>query len=125
MIGSLVGLASARALPAASFQQLCFLLGAALFSVVMSDWAETALGTHDDPRIVIDEWVGMLWTVAFLPKNLAFGISGFILFRVFDIWKPGPVRQMGKLPGGWGIVADDLLAGVLANAVLQLVHCCL
>jgi len=52
--------------------------------------------------------------------NWKYLLLGFILFRVFDIWKPWPVRQLEKLPGGWGIMADDWMAAVYAAAVLRL-----
>ena len=52
--------------------------------------------------------------------NWKYLLAGFILFRVFDIWKPYPVRQLEKLPGGWGIMADDWMAAVYAAAVLRL-----
>ena len=79
-------------------------------------------GLHDPSFIVVDEWAG-LW-VALTPLALAGpGAAGawglrllapFLLFRLFDIWKPGPVDEAQRLPGGWGIVADDLVAGALA-----------
>ncbi len=84
-----------------------------------SQKTEEILQKHDPSIVVIDEVVGMwitLWAHAF---NWKIGIIGFFLFRLFDIWKPGPVRWMqDKLPGGWGIMMDDVLAGVFANIVL-------
>jgi phosphatidylglycerophosphatase A len=83
--------------------------------------AERARGSDADPgRIVIDEYVGMLVTMTghnFTIWNLT---KGFILFRAFDILKPYPIRKLERLPGGYGIMADDLLAGVFANVVLLL-----
>lgn len=76
---------------------------------------------RDNGKIVIDEIVGMLTTLLFIPLNLKIVIIGFFLFRAFDIFKPFPVRDMEKLPRGWGVMTDDLLAGVYANLVLRLI----
>ena len=75
---------------------------------------------HDDPRIVIDEVLGVWWTVAFLPKTWPVLVAGFFLFRLLDIWKPGPVGHSQKLPGGLGVLADDVLAGMLGNGLMRL-----
>jgi phosphatidylglycerophosphatase A len=73
---------------------------------------------HDPSRIVIDEWVGQWITFTMLPVNIYTGVIGFIAFRIIDIVKPGPVKRMERLPGGWGIMADDVLAGVIAYFVV-------
>lgn len=75
-----------------------------------------------DPReVVIDEVMGMVVTLAFLPLNPKTIGIGFLLFRIFDIIKPFPVRRSEKLPGGWGIVMDDVIAGIYANVGLRLI----
>ena len=74
----------------------------------------------DPSRVVVDEAVGFLVTVAFLPPGLATASAGFVLFRIFDIAKPPPARRLESLPGGWGVVMDDVAAGVYGNLVLQL-----
>lgn len=77
--------------------------------------------TVDDGRIVADEIAGMVVTGAFLPATWPAAALAFITFRVFDVWKPFPIRQLEKrLPGGLGVVTDDLLAGVYAGLVAQL-----
>jgi phosphatidylglycerophosphatase A len=81
--------------------------------------AERIFGREDDGRIVIDEIAGMLVSLAFLPVGLEVALVGFFLFRLFDIVKPPPVRGMESLPGGLGVMLDDLLAGVYANLVGQ------
>jgi phosphatidylglycerophosphatase A len=81
--------------------------------------AEEIFGSEDDGRIVIDEIAGMLVALAFLPVGLGVALVGFFLFRLFDIVKPPPVRRMEALPGGLGVMLDDLLAGVYANLVGQ------
>jgi phosphatidylglycerophosphatase A len=74
-----------------------------------------------DPGIVvIDEVIGMLIALLFVPKTALFLIAAFIFFRIFDITKPYPIRQMEKFPGGWGIVLDDVIAGIYANIAIQL-----
>ena len=73
----------------------------------------------DPGRVVIDEAVGYLVTVAFLPHSLGLAIAGFFVFRILDIAKPPPARQLERLPGGWGIVVDDVVAGVYGNLLLR------
>lgn len=77
--------------------------------------------TVDDRRIVADEIAGMVVTGAFLPATWTAAALAFVTFRVFDVWKPFPIRQLEKrLPGGVGVVTDDLLAGVYAGVVAHL-----
>jgi phosphatidylglycerophosphatase A len=78
-------------------------------------------GVDDDRAIVLDEVLGMAVTLWVAPRNVAIAVLGFLLFRGFDILKPWPVSWAErKLPGGLGVVADDLLAGVLAACVLEI-----
>jgi len=78
------------------------------------------LGRPDPARIVIDEICGQLIALAFLPAGwLPVGLS-FALFRFFDIIKPGPIRRLERLPGGWGIMADDVAAGLAAAVLARL-----
>jgi phosphatidylglycerophosphatase A len=78
------------------------------------------LGVHDHPGIVWDEIVGYLVTMAFAPAGWQWVVAGFVLFRLFDIVKPWPIRWCDrKVQGGFGIMLDDLIAGVFAAAVLQ------
>jgi len=69
--------------------------------------------------VVVDEAAGMCITLLFVPVALKYVICGLILFRFFDIVKPLYIKKMEKLPGGWGIMLDDVLAGVYANIILQ------
>jgi phosphatidylglycerophosphatase A len=81
--------------------------------------SERARGIDADPGyVVIDEFVGMLVTVAGHSVTFWGLTKGFILFRAFDILKPYPIRKLERLPGGYGIIADDVLAGVFASAAL-------
>jgi len=81
---------------------------------------EKQTGKKDDQRIVIDEFVGMLITFYFVKPNFAYLIIGFILFRLYDIYKPYPIKKIQNLPSGWGIMLDDILAGVYARIVLHI-----
>jgi len=77
----------------------------------------------EDPSfVVIDEVAGQLLTFLFLPVNSLNLIAGTVAFRVFDMWKPFPIRRLESLGSGVGIMADDLLAGVYGNLVLQLLN---
>ena len=112
---------------------LCFLLGSLklpfalvctllfiLFAVWISHIAEKRLMKKDPGCIVIDEIAGMAVTLIGLPINLTTGLSGFIIFRILDIIKPFPIRALEKhLPGGLGVVADDVIAGIMANLILR------
>jgi phosphatidylglycerophosphatase A len=82
--------------------------------------AERYFGGVDPGPIVIDEVVGMLITLAFIPVGLSGAIAGFFLFRVFDVIKPFPARRLEELHGGLGVMADDAMAAVYANLVLRL-----
>jgi len=73
----------------------------------------------DNNRIVIDEVAGMCISLLFVPLHWYFVLAGFILFRFFDIIKPLYIRKLEKLTGGWGVMADDLLAGIYSNLILQ------
>ncbi|BFN37352.1 phosphatidylglycerophosphatase A [Fidelibacter multiformis] len=75
---------------------------------------ETRTGKKDPGFIVIDEAVGMMLTVFLLPKSLSVVFGGMVLFRIFDIWKPWIIYRVQKVPGGWGVMLDDLLAGLAA-----------
>ena len=91
--------------------------------VPAADHMERTLGVSDPGRVVIDEIAGYLLTMAGSPATAAHIITGFFLFRFFDVVKPPPVRQAEKkLRGGLGVVADDLLAGAYAWIFLRLLE---
>ena len=82
--------------------------------------AEKLLG-KDSGHIVIDEFCGYLLCVVFVPKSTGYLLAGFILFRFFDVLKPPPIRKVEKIiPGGAGIMLDDILAAVYTNICIQL-----
>jgi phosphatidylglycerophosphatase A len=78
-------------------------------------------GEGDPKPIVIDEFAGFLVSLAFLPVSVTTIILAFAFFRFFDITKPIPVRSLEHLPGGFGVVLDDVAAGIFANLVLRIV----
>jgi len=89
--------------------------------VMASAVQASALGQRDPRRIVIDEACGQLIALAALPATwTAVGLA-FLLFRFFDIVKPFPIRRTERLPGGWGIMADDVLAGLMARLFLLVI----
>jgi phosphatidylglycerophosphatase A len=97
---------------------------AALAVTAVGIWAASIvsheLGTEDPQVVVVDEVAGTLVTL--LPMRHAWWPAigvGFLLFRLFDITKPWPIRRLERLPGGWGVVLDDIGAGVFAAAVMQ------
>ena len=116
------------ALPRLGFPAfLALTLGVTLLALLVCGPAEKTLG-HDARPIVLDEVAGMMVTMCGVPAighgRLSYAIAlaaGFLLFRVFDIWKPWPADRAQGLPGAFGIVTDDLVAGLYANLVLQLI----
>ena len=91
-----------------------------LIAVWAAGIAEQSLG-HDAGPIVIDELIGQALALLFVPRLLVAYVVAFLLFRIFDIWKPLGARQIQRLPGGWGVVADDVMAGFMACGVFQLI----
>lgn len=83
--------------------------------------AERYFGGIDPGPIVLDEVVGMLITLAFIPVGWSGVVAGFLLFRAFDIVKPYPARALERLHGGLGVMADDAMAAIYANVSLRLV----
>ena len=79
-------------------------------------------GVEDPSYIIIDEVAGQLLTFLFLPVTGLNIILGVLAFRTFDIWKPYPIRKLESLGNGVGVMADDLLAGIYGNIVLQIVN---
>jgi phosphatidylglycerophosphatase A len=99
---------------------LVSLLALMALAIWAADRAEGLLGQRDPSVIVIDEVVGFLVTLAWLPLNPYAVLLGFFLFRVFDISKVPPIRWIERtFPGGVGVVADDVVAGLYANLSLR------
>ena len=95
------------------------LVGLFFVGVFTSGACEKSWGK--DPRcVVIDEFVGFFVTVSLFPQSMLMGIVGFVVFRILDIIKPPPARQVEALPGGWGIVGDDVVVGIYGQMILWL-----
>ncbi len=93
-------------------------------SIWAADVTAKRLGQEDPPLVVLDEVVGMWISLAGATVlNWKSWLAAFVLFRIMDIWKPAPVRQLERLPGGWGIMADDVMAGIYAALVLFIAGC--
>ena len=120
--GSLVGLAcyGLVRLGGDEWAQLALLVAVAAAGVWSSAAAERHFGRTDPGTIVIDEVAGMLLTLLWVPVTWTGAFAAFALFRLFDIVKPFPVRRTERLGGGWGVMADDLAAGVYAHVALRI-----
>lgn len=88
--------------------------------IYVSSLAERILNQKDPGHIVIDEFAGYLVSMMFLPVTAGYLIAAFVLFRGFDILKPPPIRGLQNLPGGWGVMVDDIAAGIYTNLILQI-----
>ena len=95
---------------------LLFIVLAGLAGIYICDSGEKTLGVHDASEIVFDEWIGMwiaMWSVPLVLTPVAFA-----LFRLFDISKVGPIGKIKSLNGGLGIMAEDVLAGIISRLIL-------
>ena len=106
--------------PLPLWQYVLVLIGVTAVGVWAADRADRAWGTHDTGRIVIDEVAGYLITMTLVARDHWVPlVVGFVVFRVLDIVKPPPVRWLDRnLPGGFGVVMDDVAAGVLGMVVM-------
>ena len=99
---------------------LCVLIAGFAFGVYLCEQTSKDLGVHDHGGIVWDEWIGLWITYLALPAGIEWVVIGFILFRFFDILKPWPIKWLDeKVHGGFGIMIDDVLAGIFALACVQ------
>lgn len=105
-----------RILPELHLSVLCLITIAGVFAAAR---VGRKLGQEDPKIVVVDEVAGQLTAFLFLPVNFFNLAAGTVLFRVFDIWKPYPIRKLESLRNGVGVMADDLLAGIYANLLLQ------
>lgn len=105
-----------------SYAYLLLVVAMFFAGVAICGVATRALGRADPPQVVWDEIVGYLVTMFMAPVGWGWIVVGFLLFRLFDIWKPFPIRQLERRAGGgWGVMLDDVVAGVFAFLLLQLV----
>ena len=118
--GSAVGVLLWLVLPSSPWAQAAAIVLVAAVGCWSADVAERHFATRDPGYVVIDEVAGMLITLWLNPSGWFSAAAGFLLFRVADIVKPFPTRRLERLPGGFGIMADDVMAGVYANLALRL-----
>lgn len=116
---ALIYFLTGRILPSLHLSAVCLIT---LIGVLTAAEASRSVGHEDPSFIIIDEVAGQLVTLLFLPVNSFNLILGTLIFRIFDIFKPFFIRRLERLGKGVGIMADDLLAGVYANLVLQLLN---
>ena len=109
---------TAASSPLAVVVMLMSTLAFTALAIWASDLAERRFG-HDASRIVIDEYAGFIFSILLLPKSLLVFAVAFMIFRAIDIVKPFPARQAEALPGGTGIVMDDVVAGIYTNILLR------
>lgn len=93
---------------------LFFALGVYSSTKLETDWGK------DPSEVVIDEIVGLWIAIFMIPQGIWYSLAALALFRLFDIYKPFFISRMERLKGGWGIMMDDVLAGIYANVVIQL-----
>ena len=91
-----------------------FFVGIAVSTVLIEAWNK-----KDPKEIVIDEWVGMWISLYLVPHEIIWGLVSFFFFRLFDIFKPGPVQVMDDMDDSIGVMMDDVVAGILACLVTQ------
>jgi len=122
-VGTLVGVILYLLLPALPLLHYILLLVVLFVSGIwICGVTARDLGVHDHPAIVYDEIVGYLVAMILAPPGWWWTVSGFLLFRLFDIWKPWPIRWLDRrVTGGFGVMLDDLFAGLFALLILQLV----
>jgi phosphatidylglycerophosphatase A len=112
--GSLVAAVALWLIPFTPLSLLLALVAVTAVGVWAGGRVERVLGGKDPGVVVIDEVVGMMVSVWLVPRSPAVIATAFVLFRVFDVWKPFPADRSQRLPGGLGVVADDLIAGAYA-----------
>ena len=106
-------------LPLSYSLQLIIIVLFFIVGVISSKKMALEMDDHDPSEVVIDEAVGMGIALFMLPHSIAMYTMAFILFRIFDIFKPSFIYQIQNLPGGWGIMLDDVFAGIFTWLICQ------
>jgi phosphatidylglycerophosphatase A len=120
-LGSAAGLLLWWLLPASAAVQIAVIIGLFIVGSWSGSVAERHFGRTDPGQVVIDEVMGMLITLLFIPVGWAGACVGFLLFRVMDVIKPYPANKLENLHGGVGVMADDGMAAIYANLALRAV----
>jgi phosphatidylglycerophosphatase A len=113
-VGSFVAVVALWLIPFDRWALLWTFLAVTAIGVWAGGRVERLVGVKDPGVIVIDEVAGMFLSVLTLPRTIPVLLTGFVLFRLFDVWKPFPARESQSLPGGVGVMLDDLIAGFYA-----------
>jgi len=117
--GSILGTLTFLIIPIDSFLIKMVILVIILIAGAYSSFKiEIATGREDNQIIVIDEIAGVWFTLSIIPGGIWFTLTGLSLFRLFDIWKPFPIRKLEKAKYGYGIMLDDILAGLYAGLLI-------
>ena len=133
-VGSLVGTVIYAIIirKVAIFPRLLVMLFMLILSLIVCDIAEKILKKHDPKEVILDEFVAMPFVFFGIEEYFSQKLSvafimiiGFIIFRIFDILKPLGINRLQKLPGGIGIVADDIAAAIYSNITLKVLGVCL
>lgn len=96
------------------FSLIVFFVGVLTSNAVIQTTAKS-----DPSEVVIDELAGQWIALVALPHTLGYGMAALVLFRILDIFKPPPIKQLERLPGGWGIMLDDAAAGIMTCIILN------
>jgi phosphatidylglycerophosphatase A len=122
-MGTVIGVGLYLLLPSVNWlTYLAFIISAFIIGIFLCDYTAKTLNVHDHPGIVWDEIVGYFITMFMVPKEWMWILAGFVLFRLFDIWKPWPISIADKrLKGGFGIMFDDIIAGIFALIIIQII----
>lgn len=119
--GTLLGIPLLFLMPQNMLAYAVTLVALFIFGVWCCEQCSQQLGVHDHPGIVWDEVVGYLIAMISMPRSVLWVVAAFVIFRIFDIWKPWPIGWVDKrVHGGMGIMLDDVLAGIYSAIVLQL-----
>jgi phosphatidylglycerophosphatase A len=121
-VGSLVAAVAIWLLPFTTVRLAVTLLVVTLIGTWAGSRVERVLGRKDPGVIVIDEVAGMLLSILLLPRTIPVLVTAFLVFRLFDIWKPFPARESQALTGGMGVMVDDLIAGLYTLILVMGAH---
>lgn len=121
-VASLITAVAIWLLPFTTGRLVVTLLVVTLVGIWAGSRVERALGRKDPGVIVIDEAAGMLLSMLLLPRTIPVLVTAFLLFRLFDIWKPFPARESQALTGGMGVMVDDLIAGLYTLILVMGAH---
>ena len=120
-LGTLWGIPLVYIMPTDFLLYAILMLGFWVFAVWVCKKVQLkSTGGHDNPKIVIDEIAGYITAMLFLPRSWPYFLAAFVLFRTFDTLKPGVVKTFDRMENAFGVVFDDVAAGLMANILIQI-----